>query len=57
MTVDPASILIGMALGFILRTSGQSININGSSNASVQQPTHTEVDVKPLPFEKEDDEE
>ncbi|MEM9219418.1 MAG: hypothetical protein AAGD25_34430 [Cyanobacteria bacterium P01_F01_bin.150] len=54
MTIEPTSLLIGLALGLFLGTSsGQNININGSPNASVEQPTRTEVDVKPSPVKNQ----
>lgn len=46
MNVEPMSLLLGLALGFLLRNPTQSININGSSNARVDQPTKVQIEVK-----------
>lgn len=46
MNVEPISLFLGLALGFLLRTTHQSININASSNARVDQPNNAQVEVK-----------
>lgn len=52
MNVDPISLLCGLALGLLLRNPTQSININGSSSARVEQPTKANLDVK-VPSDEE----
>lgn len=52
MNIDSISLLFGLALGFLLRPPTQSININGSSSACVEQPTKGKIDVK-VPSDEE----